>query len=100
MDAIILNKKFLGPYNSPDKIKNRAGVYVVICDAFGMTPVRILDAGNAENIKETLRTEKKKEIFKNFDGKLALKFLVYYEKDNDIRAKLNRKIWKELHPVI
>lgn len=100
MEAIILNKKFLGPYHTPDKIKNKAGIYVIICDAFGMTPVRVLDAGNAENIKETLRTEKKKEFLKIFGAEQTLKYLVHYENDNEVRAKLNRRIWKELHPVM
>lgn len=100
MEAIILDKKFFGPYDSTDKIKNRAGIYLIVCKAFGMTPVRVLAAGEAENIKETLRSEKKKEFLKNSEIELPFKFLVHYENDNDIRAELKRKIKKELHPVI
>ncbi len=99
MEAIILNKKFLGPFNSFDKLKNRAGIYIVVCDAFGMLPIRILDAGSSENIKETLRSEKKQQLFKN-EKELPVKFLVHYEEDDSIRAKLKRQINKELHPVI
>ena len=100
MESIILNKKFLGPYNSTEKIKNKAGIYIVICEAFGMTPVRVLDAGDTENVKETLRTEKKKGFLKNYSPSLPLKFLVHYENDYNVRAKLKRKIRKELHPVM
>ena len=46
MEAIVLNKKFFGPYDSSDKVKNKAGIYLIICEAFGMTPVRVLDAGD------------------------------------------------------
>ncbi|MBN8571431.1 MAG: hypothetical protein J0M18_17545 [Ignavibacteria bacterium] len=99
MEAIILNKKFFGPYASTDKIKNRAGIYLIVCEAFGMTPVRVLVAGDAENIKETLRAEKKKELLINSVIELPFKFLVHYENDNNIRAELKRKIKKELHPV-
>lgn len=100
MEAIVLNKKFFGPYDSSEKVKNKAGIYLIICEAFGMTPVRVLDAGDTENIKETLRTEKKKEFLKSLNTGLPLKFLVHYENDNNIRAELKRKIKKELHPVM
>ena len=100
MEAIILNRKFQGPFNTLDKIKNRAGIYLVVCDAFGMTPVRVLEAGNTENIKQTLRTEKKKEFIKSNSNELSLKFLVYYSDDNSARAKLKREIEKQLHPVM
>jgi len=100
MEAIILNRKFQGPFNSLDKIKNRAGIYLVICEAFGMTPVRVLEAGNAENVKEMLRTEKKKEFYKNISNELQLKFLVHYEDSSSARIKLKKEITKQLHPVV
>ncbi|MBN8571130.1 MAG: hypothetical protein J0M18_16000 [Ignavibacteria bacterium] len=99
MEVIILNRKFMGPFTTIDKIKNRPGIYLVVCDAFGMQPIRILDAGDCENIKETLRSEKKQRNLTN-DSAAPLKFLVHYENDNNIRAELKRKITKELHPVI
>jgi hypothetical protein len=100
MEAIILNKKFQGPFNSLDKIKNKAGIYLIVCEAFGMTPVRVLEAGNTENIKQALRNEKKEEFLKKTAGEQPLKFLVHYEADNSARIKLKREINKQLHPVV
>jgi len=99
MEPIILNKKFEGPVLNFQDLQNKPGVYVVICDAFGMTPFRVLNAGAAEDVKEKLNTKKKKNFLKKSNEK-NLKYLIRYEKNIDERINLVKEIKKQIHPAI
>lgn len=99
MEKIILNKKFQGPFNSFDELKNAGGVYILMCDAFGMTPIRVLHAGGAGNVKEVLKKEDNEKLLDDSDG-LPVKILVHYEKDKNQRIRLVNKIKKVVYPVM
>jgi len=99
MEPIVLNKKFEGPVTSLNDLQNKPGVYIVICEAYGITPFRVLNAGAAEDVKEKLNTKKKKNFLKKSNVK-DLKYLVRYEKNSNERINLVKEIRKQIHPAI
>ncbi|MBS1493367.1 MAG: hypothetical protein JST55_07650 [Bacteroidetes bacterium] len=99
MEPIILNKKFQGPFLNFDELESKPGVYLVVCDAFGMTPFRVLNAGDTSNVKEVFKTEKKRNFLKKSNVK-NLKYLVRYENNSGNRTQLIKDIKKQIHPAI
>jgi len=97
MEPIILNKKFQGPFLNCEDLESKPGVYVVICDSFGMTPFRVLDAGESDNVRKVLGTTKKRNYWKK-NNVAELKFLVRYEQNDDARIELNKEIKKQFQP--
>ena len=96
--TIILNKEFEGPYLNINDIKNKGGVFVVVTDAYGLTPCRILDAGESYNVKEMLGKHRRCSSWKRNSGG-APKFLAYYEQDNNLRKQLRNQIKREFNPI-
>jgi len=98
MKTIILNKEFEGPYLSLSDIKTKAGVFVVVTEAYGLSPCRILDTGESGNIRSMLSKHRRESSWKkNSAG--SPKFLAYYEQNTDLRRQLKNQIKREFNPI-
>lgn len=99
MEPIILNKKFQGPFLDYTQLQETPGVYLVVCESNGMSPLRVLHAGSADNVRENISTNKKKNFLAKSNVK-EMKFLVRYESNSDERTQLIKDIKKLIHPAI
>jgi len=99
MNWIILNKELEGPFLKTDELEESPGVYIVMCDAYGISPVRILNAGESENVKASLGAKKKKNFLGKSKNK-TLKFLISYEKNHGERIRFLKDVKKFFTPSL
>ncbi|MBS1514604.1 MAG: hypothetical protein JSS63_06210 [Bacteroidetes bacterium] len=99
MEPIILNKQFQGPFLDYTQLKDTPGVYLVVCESNGMTPVRVLHAAASDNVRENVNTVKKRNFLSKSKVE-EMNYLVRYEDNPNERLQLVKDIKKYIHPAI
>jgi len=67
---------FEGPYKNNNKLKDRSGVYVIICRIGGKN--HIIDVGESAKIKTRIEIHERKKIWSQECSKGTISIAVYY----------------------
>jgi hypothetical protein len=87
---------FEGPYSSPDQLPEYAGVYTVWC--YKLSSRLLIDAGQAENVKERLEYHDRKNCWEKYCSGLIY-FCVAEVPDELLRGLLENKLRQGYRPL-
>lgn len=69
--------KFKGPFETPDFLENRSGVYAILCRQRGR--LYLIDVGESAQVKNRVKTHERKNCWKR-KCKSKIEYAAYYVK--------------------
>lgn len=93
MSISIATYTFAGPYYSPDSLKAKAGVYVILCERQPRST--ILDVGQSENLKDRVTNHDRKDCWGRHCKKADIRYAVYYLEVGTARSYVEQRVRNE-----
>ena len=88
---------FNGPFLSTSSIKNKSGVYVILCEK-KQNQFSLIDVGESSEVKTRLENQGRKKCWKN-NCKGTLHFAVYYTPNIQTeRIKVEQELRDQYNP--
>ncbi len=91
--------KFEGPYENTDQLKDRSGIYVILCRNDSSSKYLVIDIGESSQVKTRVENHDRLGCWKdNCKGKLYVAVLYTPHKQQSGRKEIEQELREQYNP--